>query len=65
MIPVQDLFEVHMTVADLERAVAFYRDLVGLRLAHVESARHAAFFWIGLPATRCWDCGRQGPDHRP
>src|SRR5437764_13779856 len=47
MIPVQDLFEVHMTVADLDRAIAFYRDAVGLRLAHIESARHAAFFWIG------------------
>jgi lactoylglutathione lyase len=47
MIPVQDLFEVHMTVADLDRAIAFYRDVVGLRLAHIESARQAAFFWIG------------------
>src|SRR6266487_6053337 len=47
MIPVQDLFEVHMSVADLDRAIAFYRDVVGLRLAHIESARQAAFFWIG------------------
>jgi lactoylglutathione lyase len=47
MIPIQDLFEVHMTVADLERAVTFYREIVGLELAHVEPARHAAFFWIG------------------
>jgi lactoylglutathione lyase len=47
MIPVQDLFEVHLPVADLERAIEFYRDAVGLRLAHVVSARRAAFFWIG------------------
>jgi lactoylglutathione lyase len=47
VIPVHDLFEVHLTVADLERAVAFYRDVVGLRLAHVESSRQVAFFWIG------------------
>lgn len=47
MIPVQDLFEVHLAVADLERAIAFYRDALGLRLAHVEAARQAAFFWIG------------------
>jgi lactoylglutathione lyase len=47
MIPVQDLFEVHMTVADLDRAIAFYRDVVGLQLAHIVSARQAAFFWIG------------------
>ena len=63
MIPVQDLFEVHMTVADLERAVAFYRDIVGLRLAHVESARHAAFFWIGTAGNAMlglWQAG-SGP----
>jgi lactoylglutathione lyase len=47
MIPVHDLFEVHLDVADLERAIAFYRDVVGLQLAHIESARQVAFFWIG------------------
>ena len=47
MISVQGLFEVHLAVADLERATAFYCDVVGLRLAHVESARQVAFFWIG------------------
>jgi lactoylglutathione lyase len=47
MIPVQDLFEVHMTVTDLDRAIAFYRDAVGLRLARVIPVRQAAFFWIG------------------
>lgn len=47
MIGAQDLFEVHLTVADLERAIVFYRDTLGLRLAHVESARQVAFFWIG------------------
>jgi predicted enzyme related to lactoylglutathione lyase len=47
MIPVDSLFEAHLTVSDLDRAIAFYRDVVGLRLAHVVSARQAAFFWIG------------------
>ena len=47
MILTQSLFEVHLTVADLDRAIAFYRDALGLRLAHVESARQVAFFWIG------------------
>jgi lactoylglutathione lyase len=47
MIPVQNLFEVHMSVADLDRAIAFYRDAVGLRLAHIETERRAAFFWVG------------------
>jgi lactoylglutathione lyase len=47
MIPVHDLFESHLTVTDLNRAIDFYRDVVGLRLAHVTSERRAAFFWIG------------------
>jgi lactoylglutathione lyase len=47
MILAQSLFEVHLTVADLDKAIAFYGDVVGLRLAHVESARQVAFFWIG------------------
>jgi lactoylglutathione lyase len=47
MIEARDLFEVHLTVGDLDEAIDFYRDIVGLRLAHVTSARQAAFFWIG------------------
>jgi lactoylglutathione lyase len=47
MIPVQDLFEAHLAVSDLNRAIEFYRDAVGLRLAHVTSTGQAAFFWIG------------------
>lgn len=47
MIPVQDLFETHLTVTDLDRAIEFYRDVVGLQLAYVVAARQAAFFWIG------------------
>lgn len=47
MIPVESIFEAHLPVANLERAIEFYRDIVGLRLAHVASARQAAFFWIG------------------
>src|SRR5262245_2223804 len=42
-----DLFEAHLAVADLDRAVAFYRDVVGLPLALVTPSRQAAFFWIG------------------
>ena len=63
MIPVQDLFEVHMTVSALDRSIAFYRDAVGLRLAHIDSARQAAFFWIGAAGTAMlglWSAG-SGP----
>src|SRR3954447_15709221 len=44
---VTGLFETHLTVCDLDRAVAFYRDVVGLRLALELPERGAAFFWIG------------------
>ena len=45
--PVDRLFEAHLVVADLDASIGFYRDRVGLDLAHVTPARHAAFFWVG------------------
>ena len=51
MIPVQDLFEVHLAVAEVNRAIRFYRDALGLRLARVDPARQAAFFWVGPAGT--------------
>ena len=47
MIEPRDLFEAHLTVTDLDEAIQFYRDVLGLRLAHLPKTRHAAFFWIG------------------
>ena len=47
MIASLDLFEAHLTVADLHAAIDFYRDIVGLRLAHVTPDGDAAFMWIG------------------
>jgi len=49
MIPIQDLFEVHLTVRDLDRAIAFYRDRLGLLVANVIPERGVAFFWLGAP----------------
>jgi lactoylglutathione lyase len=43
------LFETHLTVADLDRSVAFYRDIVGLTPAYELPERGAAFLWIGDP----------------
>ena len=34
IVPVDGLWETHLTVSDLERSVAFYRDTLGLALAH-------------------------------
>jgi lactoylglutathione lyase len=44
---VRGLFETHLTVADLKRSVAFYRDVVGLPVALEMPERGAAFHWIG------------------
>lgn len=49
MIPIRGLFEAHLTVRDLDRSIGFYRDLLGLELAHVIPARKVAFFWLGGP----------------
>jgi lactoylglutathione lyase len=45
--PVAGLFETHLTVRDVARSVAFYRDVVGLQLALDLPERDAAFLWIG------------------
>jgi lactoylglutathione lyase len=45
--PVRGLFETHLTVRDVARSVAFYRDVVGLPLALELPERNAAFMWIG------------------
>ncbi len=45
--PVRGLFETHLTVRDVPRSVAFYRDVVGLPVALDLAERNAAFMWIG------------------
>ena len=46
IVPIRGLFEAHLTVGDLERSIAFYRDVLGLPLAHRVPARQVAFFWV-------------------
>lgn len=48
-VPIRGLFEAHLTVADLGRAVAFYRDVVGLPPALEIPERGATFFWVVEP----------------
>ena len=48
-VPVAALFETHLTVSDLPRSAAFYRDVVGLHPAFEVPERGAAFFWIAGP----------------
>lgn len=47
MTPIAGLYETHLSVADLDRSIGFYRDVVGLELAHRMEARRGAFLWIG------------------
>lgn len=47
MITARHLFEAHLVVENLNASVAFYRDALGLELAHTSGGRQAAFFWIG------------------
>src|SRR4051812_31791484 len=48
-VPVRGLFEAHLLVADLQRSIAFYRDVVGLPVALEVPERAAAFHWVGEP----------------
>ncbi len=57
------LYETHLTVANLSRSIAFYRDVVGLELAQVFDERRIAFFWIGdrkIGMLGLWETG-SGP----
>src|ERR1019366_1006147 len=47
ILPINDLFETHLTVADLQRSMAFYGGVLGLDLARVFPERKVAFYWIG------------------
>ena len=47
--PAARLFEAHLTVGDIERSIAFYRDVVGLKVALRRPERGAAFLWAGAP----------------
>lgn len=45
--PPHALFETHLNVRNLDRSIAFYRDVVGLEPAFKLEERQVAFFWIG------------------
>jgi len=47
VIPIRNLFEAHLTVADLQRSMVFFGETLGLKLAQVFPDRKAAFYWIG------------------
>jgi len=47
MLAIQSLFETHLTVANLDRAMDFYGKMLGLQLARAFPDRHVAFYWLG------------------
>jgi lactoylglutathione lyase len=60
MIPIRGLFEAHLNVNDLPRAMDFYGRVLGLSLAHVVEARRVAFYWLGSPGESMlgiWEVG--------
>jgi lactoylglutathione lyase len=60
MIPIHGLFEAHLNVASLPRAMDFYGGVLGLSLAHVVEARRVAFYWLGSPGESMlglWEVG--------
>jgi lactoylglutathione lyase len=60
MTTIRGLFETHLTISDLDRAVAFYQDVLGLTLASKFPERRVAFFWIGSPGQAMlglWEVG--------
>lgn len=60
-VPVHGLFETHLAVSDVDASVAFYRDVVGLTVAHVIPTRQAAFFWVGAAGRSMLGVWSAGP----
>ncbi|MEO7982463.1 MAG: VOC family protein [Bacteroidota bacterium] len=46
---IKGLYETHINVSNLEQAIDFYKNVLGLELASLEEKRRIAFFWIGRP----------------
>jgi len=46
---IKGLYETHLNVTSLEKAVDFYKNVLGLEFALLEEKRRIAFFWIGQP----------------
>lgn len=44
---IKNIYETHLHVKDLERAVDFYQNKLGLKLARKLPERKVAFFWVG------------------
>lgn len=50
---IKGLYETHVQVSDLNTAIAFYTQVLGLEFAHKDETRPIAFLWIGKIKNRC------------
>ena len=46
---IKGLFETHIEVENLENAIGFYSNTLGLTQCYYEVERRIAFFWVGAP----------------
>lgn len=44
---IKGLYETHIQVSNLENAISFYTQVLGLKLAHQDKNRRIAFLWMG------------------
>lgn len=44
---IKGLYETHVQVSDLNTAIKFYTEVLGLEFAHKDETRPIAFLWIG------------------
>ena len=44
---IKGIYETHVQVSNLENAILFYTEVLGLKLAHRDKTRPIAFLWIG------------------
>lgn len=44
---IKGLYETHIQVSNLGKAIEFYTEVLGLEFAHKDEARPIAFLWIG------------------
>ena len=59
------VYETHVDVADLDRAMAFYGDTLGLELGRHERGRKIAFYFTGTPRSMLgvWEKGDPQRSH--
>ena len=57
---IKGLFETHINVSDLERAMRFYGETLGLQSGSLDEKRRIAFYWV-----RAWGEAMPGVWKKP